>query len=587
MKRLILVPLLLFAFAGCDDHMAGPKVDDPLPGVQLSVTSTAAPTEVQLSVELREYLSCPFVFTWDGTAWQIENDLISVARGADREYLDYLMIGNTVVPRDGGYCFEIREMPSEQSWIDMVKLVTIDHAAGVAVGIDAQGNAHSYVNPAPPDGAAKAGEDVLSRVSSPDGLGVPLDDGESVVLDFASVDISAGAKLVLVADGFEGEPTSGPTGNIPAIEIQTLQEGAWVTRHAFRPKEYSAEAVFDLQPFLGESQSVRLLSVSCHVGKYHLIDFAGLDNTADALNAVLLDPVSAVLNGTTDVLAALTSSDDNYASMESDDAIYLCFDVSNPGDEQRSFAIVSEGYYEPTGNTFYVDTWDGATWVQRSVLTPGAVSTPSDVVKTADLLPYLPDAAGDYKVRIRNIMNWPYPALYADVDWVQLIVDGAARPIMSAMDGATDIRSLIVTSDDNRWNAMNQSAIVVFKVVIEVDIDIKPGSDPNSINCDNANEVITVAILTTDEFDALTVDHTTVTFEGASETHVDKKTGEPRRHEEDVDGDGDMDLVFHFRNGNTALTCSSTEGTLIGETYEGRDIEGVDAVRMVDSGGGG
>jgi len=39
----------------------------------------------------------------------------------------------------------------------------------------------------------------------------------------------------------------------------------------------------------------------------------------------------------------------------------------------------------------------------------------------------------------------------------------------------------------------------------------------------------------------------------ASETHVDKKTGESRRHEEDVDGDGDTDLVFHFRLSDTDL----------------------------------
>ena len=119
----------------------------------------------------------------------------------------------------------------------------------------------------------------------------------------------------------------------------------------------------------------------------------------------------------------------------------------------------------------------------------------------------------------------------------------------------------------------------------EVSIDIKPGGNPNSINCSNVNGVITVAILTTDTFDATTVDHTTVSFEGAGETHVNKKTGEPIRHVEDVDLDGDMDLVFHFRLGDTALICESTEGTLIGETYDGIPIEGSDSIRMIDQDG--
>jgi len=120
-------------------------------------------------------------------------------------------------------------------------------------------------------------------------------------------------------------------------------------------------------------------------------------------------------------------------------------------------------------------------------------------------------------------------------------------------------------------------------VPILISIDIKPGSAPNSVNCNNDNGVIPVVILTTDDFDATTVDHTTVTFEGASETHVDRRSGEPRRHEEDVDGDGDIDLVFHFRLGDTDLTCESTEGTLTGETFDDQSVEGTDSVNMIGS----
>jgi hypothetical protein len=116
--------------------------------------------------------------------------------------------------------------------------------------------------------------------------------------------------------------------------------------------------------------------------------------------------------------------------------------------------------------------------------------------------------------------------------------------------------------------------------------DLKPGSDPNSVNCVNDNEIITVALLTTETFDATTVDHTTVTLEGAVETHTEKKSGKPTRHEEDVDGDGDLDLVFHFRLGDTNLTCGSAGATLIGETHDGILVLGTDSVRMIDKGSG-
>ncbi|MEJ2595190.1 MAG: hypothetical protein P8100_08725, partial [bacterium] len=115
---------------------------------------------------------------------------------------------------------------------------------------------------------------------------------------------------------------------------------------------------------------------------------------------------------------------------------------------------------------------------------------------------------------------------------------------------------------------------------IEVTVDIKPGSYPNSINCMNDNALIPVAILSTEDFDALTIDHTTVLFEGASEWHTNKMDGTLKRHEEDVNGDGLMDLVFHFKYMETNLDCYSTVGALIGQTYDGVYFNGEDEVMM-------
>lgn len=113
-----------------------------------------------------------------------------------------------------------------------------------------------------------------------------------------------------------------------------------------------------------------------------------------------------------------------------------------------------------------------------------------------------------------------------------------------------------------------------------VSIDIKPGSDPNSINPDS-EQVISIAILTTDDFDATTIDPLSVEFgpNAAMESHG-------KGHVEDVDEDGDLDLVLHFRTQETGITCGDTEAGLTGETFDGQAIQGFDSINTVGCSGG-
>ncbi len=118
-----------------------------------------------------------------------------------------------------------------------------------------------------------------------------------------------------------------------------------------------------------------------------------------------------------------------------------------------------------------------------------------------------------------------------------------------------------------------EAAAVIDTITIE--IDIKPGSDPNSIN-PNSKGVTPVAILTTADFDAASVNVTTVSF-GKEGTEA-----EPVHYSfEDVDDDGDTDMILHFKTQETGITAGDTEATLMGKTTDGKDIIGTDSVRTV------
>ncbi len=113
----------------------------------------------------------------------------------------------------------------------------------------------------------------------------------------------------------------------------------------------------------------------------------------------------------------------------------------------------------------------------------------------------------------------------------------------------------------------------------EVAIDVKPGSDPARINLASRG-VIPVAILTTStaagelrDFDATTVDPQTVLF-GPGAAQIAHKDG----HVEDVDGDGDLDLMLHFRTQEAAIFEGQTIVSLTGFTFDLEPIEGFDTI---------
>ena len=115
---------------------------------------------------------------------------------------------------------------------------------------------------------------------------------------------------------------------------------------------------------------------------------------------------------------------------------------------------------------------------------------------------------------------------------------------------------------------------------LPVEIDIKPGSFPSSINCKTPGFVPAV-IFTEDNFDAIEIEIISMELQGIPVTEIHDTL-----HPEDVDDDGDLDAVVHLEK---AAVCEATsdfplkesvEVTLTGQTTDGIPFEGIGDIRI-------
>jgi hypothetical protein len=121
--------------------------------------------------------------------------------------------------------------------------------------------------------------------------------------------------------------------------------------------------------------------------------------------------------------------------------------------------------------------------------------------------------------------------------------------------------------------------ILVTQAGLTVQIDIKPGSFPNSINLSSAG-VIPVAILSTATFDATTMVDPSTLFLAGAKVKVVGKSDKVLCHTEDASGDNLPDLVCQFENEINA-TVGDSIAVLEGETFDGVPIRGEDSISIV------
>ena len=131
----------------------------------------------------------------------------------------------------------------------------------------------------------------------------------------------------------------------------------------------------------------------------------------------------------------------------------------------------------------------------------------------------------------------------------------------------------VVKIENSTADYMSLAEVQVFEGPLVVGIDIMPGSTINPIKLQRWGK-LPLAILSGPTFDAPTiVDVNTIEFAGSNSFAIGRS--------QDVNRDGLLDMVLHFRTKDLNLTLEDTEACLTGATLEGQKFIGCDDVRII------
>ncbi|MEM2129995.1 MAG: sialidase family protein [Candidatus Bathyarchaeia archaeon] len=219
---------------------------------------------------------------------------------------------------------------------------------------------------------------------------------------------------------------------------------------------------------------------------------------------------------------------------------------------------------------WYKTTIDGVTWSEETQITSSPFTEMSPTI--------VEDVSGRM-----CIFYWRIEDSQCDI-WYSLSLDRGITwtdPISVTYDPNEDSyptivaigKTLILFWQSNRSGSYDIWYKKEAPQLIQVSIDIKPGSYPNSINPNNKG-VIPVAILNDGKIDLALVNVASARFGPNDAKPVQWAL-------EDVDGDGDIDIILHFKTQDTGIKVGDTLAALKATLTDGTEIIGTDSIRTV------
>ncbi|MBN2294749.1 MAG: hypothetical protein JXM70_20135 [Pirellulales bacterium] len=238
------------------------------------------------------------------------------------------------------------------------------------------------------------------------------------------------------------------------------------------------------------------------------------------------------------------------------------------------FGTWSDGGNGIPGAVFRIQT-DGTVYTALHNFTGPDGYYASSVVRDESMLYGTASSGGDYGNGVIFKMN----------------MDGTGFTLLHSFDvsdgqwpGEVTLSGSTIYGGTMKGGANNRGVLYSYAIAPEpspVTIDIKPGSDPNSINL-GSNGNIPVVIFRADDFDATTIDPATILLADAG-VQTRGKDGDLKFSFKDVNGDGIDDLFIHIDTEGLVLSAEDIEAQLTAETFDGLSIFGTDTIRLVGS----
>jgi tetratricopeptide (TPR) repeat protein len=274
--------------------------------------------------------SCPMIFTWNGHAFEFITDVLGVAplgaSSGDGTYFpvdhdEYVSIpGTSLAPKQGRYEIHITEELNEVSYLDQVRLLALDHPAGIEIFTNEKWKGPPYPEfrlygvarrVYPQAARDERGRDVRSALLRRDRAYVDgfsrdvagVAEMHALELDFGP-DAARANRAVLVLNGwvdwadgstFLNAAQSGHPLAPPSLQVKNVS-GQWKTviEDMGMPSGKTKTIAVDLTGrFLSDSREVRILTNMC---VYWNEIFLGEDAAAPEARLTPLDASSAQLH---------------------------------------------------------------------------------------------------------------------------------------------------------------------------------------------------------------------------------------------------------------------------------------------------